>query len=386
MTPSVLRVRVPGRTEIAGNHVDHQGGVVIAAAVDAALEMTVRPREDLVVTCQSVGFEPFEVDLSDLEPRPEERQTSSALVRGIAAQAKDAGWTLRGFDASVTSSVPVGGGLSSSAAFEMAVAAAFKRLSGDLAEIDSKFTDEEIVELALMSQAAENGYFGKLCGLMDQLACALGGMVLLDFATPGVPAIKRLGTQFPWPELAMVLVDSGADHAQGAGDFASIPSDMAHGASFFGRKTLGEVQEAEFMARFAELRDACGDQVALRCLHYFDEVASVRERARALEEADLVAFLALTRASGESSAAHLQNVSAPGSSYQPAMVTLALCQHLMGVDGAARIHGGGFGGCVQVFLPRSSADDFVREVNKALGRNAAFSLSLDPEGLSARWL
>ena len=372
----LLLVTAPGRTEIAGNHTDHEGGTVVAGAVRRYVQGVVAPRSDGRVRVKSEGYDLVELDLQDLAPRAGERETSAALVRGIAAGMAREGCP-SGFDAYLTSGVAVGSGLSSSAAFELALAQAMNGLWAE-GRLDA-------ASLALVAQAAERDYFGKPCGLMDQMAVALGGIARMDFSRAGRPDVTRIDYGFADDGFALCLVSVGADHSANTADYAAVPQEMQAVARAFGREVLSEVSESELLHHLGEVRASLGDRAALRALHYFREERLVEARFRALVAHDLAAFLEATTLSGASSAMYLQNVSIGGSAEQPAMVALAVAEELLGGRGAARIHGGGFGGTIQAFVRADEAQEFCRAMDEALGGEVAEVLAIDPEGARFAW-
>jgi galactokinase len=377
-TGRVLLVTAPGRTEIAGNHTDHEGGTVVAGAVRRYVQGVFAPRADGLLRVASEGFDPIEVDLSELDARVDERDSSAALVRGLAAGMARAGVRPAcGFDAYLTSGVAVGSGLSSSAAFELALAQAMNGLWAE-GSLDA-------ARLAGLAQAAERDYFGKPCGLMDQMAVALGGIARMDFSCAGCPDVTRLDYDFADDGFALCLVSVGADHSANTADYAAVPQEMQAVARAFGREVLSEVSESDLLHRLGEVRASLGDRATLRAMHYFREERLVEARFRALEAHDMAAFLEATTLSGASSAMYLQNVSIGGSAEQPAMVALAVAEELLGGRGAARIHGGGFGGTIQAFVRTDEAEEFCRAMDEALGGEVAEVLAIDPEGARFAW-
>lgn len=367
----------PGRTELAGNHTDHQGGRVIAAAVDCGVRLVLRPNDRAEARVESEGFSPFAVDLSRLEPVEGERNTSAALVRGIVAGLRGAGVSISGFDARVESAIPAGGGLSSSAAFELAVAQAL-----NVAFANGSLAPERLAHIA---QASERDWFGKPCGLMDQMAVALGGVSLMDFRGGGCEA-QRIPFDFEAYGLALALVDTHCDHSAYTDEYAQVAKDMNALAGYLGASVLSEVPEAVFMEKLASVRADLGDLSALRGLHYYREMALVDERAHALQAGDVDAFLEATRRSGASSAMYLQNVSTVDRRKQPAMVVLALADRLLEGRGAARIHGGGFGGTVQAFVPVDHFDAFAQAMDAQLGLGSCRRYRIANQGAYAAWV
>ena len=373
---TIVRAFAPGRTELAGNHTDHQGGRVIAAAVSCGVEISVEARDDGCVHLESVGFPPVDfgtADLSDLSPRETDRITTAALVRGVMAGLHDMGAPVIGFDARVNSTVPSGGGLSSSAAFELALAVALCRLAD--VELSS-------MDLARIGQRAESAYFGKPCGLMDQAAVACGGINLFDFGGDSVSA-ERIDFDFATCGYALCLIDAHCDHSLYTDEYAQVARDMDDVARFLGAPVLSRIPKAEFLARFNDVREKCGDLPALRALHYYHEMRLVDARADALRAGDLPAFLAATRQSGSSSAQYLQNVSTFDRASQPAMVALALADLLLEGEGAARIHGGGFGGTVQAFVPVGRLESFKQDIDAQLGAGSCQAYDIVNEGAHA---
>ena len=388
-----VRSFAPGRTELAGNHTDHQGGRVIAAAVDRGVTMHIRPAESGRAQVASPGFDFVDIDVTDNEPHGDEAQSTAALVRGIIAGLRESDIDIGGFEASVESTVPVGGGLSSSAAFELALASGLDLLFGEGA-LDP-------VQLAHIGVEAERNWFGKPCGFMDQLACAIGGTNLFDFGLDGgavdgssehgavsigdVPRIEPIPFDLDVHGYSLCLVDTCCDHSLYTDDYARVAADMAKAAEYFGATMLSQVDEGTFMRALPELRATLGDLRALRGLHYYHEMQLVDARAHALRAGDFEAFLAATRASGASSAQFLQNVSAYGADQQPAMFALAVVEHALNGQGAARIHGGGFGGSIQAFVPASALGDFMERVEGVLGDGTCGVCRVVAEGSWAQW-
>lgn len=373
-----LRVIAPGRTEIAGNHTDHEGGHVIAGAVDRFVEGVFVPRTDLVVRIDSDGYDPFQLTLDSLEPRAEECGTTVSLVRGMAAQMASRGATPRGFAAQVRSNVLSGGGLSSSAAFELLLCEAMRALwgAGDISKL----------EMAQMAQVVEREWFGKPCGLMDQASIALGGIQHMDFSDAESPRAERIGFDFAKAGYSVCIVAVGADHAALTGEYAAVPAEMQAVAAELGAERLGQLRESDVLGNAAALRKRLGDRPVMRALHFFREESLVEARAEALRDGDMPLFLELTRLSGASSAMYLQNVSVAGAKEQPTMFALALADELLGQTGACRVHGGGFGGTIQCFVPTSQTKGFACAMDAVLGEGATMICSIDHEGVRSEWL
>lgn len=375
-----LHVHAPGRSEIAGNHTDHEGGHVIAGALDVSVDGIAAPNGTKTVRVASAGYPNFELSLDDLSPRSDEHVTTKALVRGMASGLAEKGCEPQGFDLALTCTVPAGGGLSSSAAVEAALGRAMEALWGG--------DDVDLVPpiaLAKMSQRAENVFFGKPCGLMDQAAVCLGGLAFMDFENAREPRTRKLDLNFEDCGYALVLVDVGCDHAPFTSEYAAVPAEMQLVAAEFGQTRLCEVPQAAFDERLPELRRKLGDRCCLRAIHYFYENDLVDRRWKALQARDIDAFLSLTRESAASSAMYLQNVSC-GGDFQPAMYALGLAERVLTGRGAVRIHGGGFGGSIQAFVPLGLVDEFIARMAGWLGEGSARRYAISEKGAYAAWL
>lgn len=363
----------PGRTEIGGNHTDHQRGRVLCASVNMDMLAVGAPNGTDVIRVCSEGYPDLAVDLSIFTPLAEEKETSAALVRGMAAGVTGKGYVPRGFDAYVTSNVPAGSGLSSSAAYEVLMGVILNHLSCEDAL--------SAVTLAQLGQAAENRFFGKPCGLMDQTASAVGGAVFIDFQDPATPAVRRVNFDFTAAEHALCIIDSGAGHADLTGEYAAIPGEMKAVAAALGKTVLREVEEKDFRAQIPALRKALGDRAVLRAMHFFAEDRRAEEEAGALESGDFDHFLALVRASGLSSALRLENTWEASNPRQQAIpIVLAEAESLLDGRGAVRVHGGGFAGTVQAFVPCDLLPAFQQGMEALLGSGMCHVLSIRPEG------
>ena len=372
----LLQVISPGRTEIAGNHTDHEGGHVIAGALDRYARGSFVPNDSGVLEVDSPGHDCIRIAIGEgFEPRESEVNRSPSLVRGLAAGFAARGFEPRGFSAKVVNEVATGSGLSSSAAFEVLLASAMNELWAEGALTPA--------ELALMSQTAERDWYGKPCGLMDQAAVALGGIQHMSFAGSGIDA-ERIDFDFAEAGYEICLLAVGAGHADLTHEYAAVPHEMQAVARLLGAERLGELDEAALIFDLPRVRRELGDRAALRALHYFREDRLVEERAEALKAHDMASFLELTRLSGASSAMYLQNVSVPGRE-QSAMVALALAEELLQGEGAARIHGGGFGGTIQVFVPIERAEAFVSGADAVFGSGAAQLFTVVHEGAQFSW-
>ena len=363
----------PGRTEIGGNHTDHQQGSVLAAAVNLDAVAAVRVNGTNQIRVLSQGYPMCQVDLNALQSMESERNSTPALIRGVAARFAQLGCPLQGFDAYCQSSVLPGSGLSSSAAFEVLMGTVINHLF-----FDGRATQPEV---AMIGQYAENVYFGKPCGLMDQMASAVGNLVYIDFYHKDQPVIKPVAFDFSACGHALCIIDSGADHADLTEEYAAIPGEIKAVAARFGQEVLSRVDEKEFYARLPELRKTCGDRAVMRCIHFYQENARVPKQVAALEKGDFEGFLELIRESGRSSWMYLQNVIPAGyTEHQDMAIALALCEHYLQDRGAFRVHGGGFAGTVQAFVPMDILDDFKNGIDGALGEGACHVLSVRRHG------
>lgn len=358
-----------GRSEIIGNHTDHNNGCVIAAGINLDAVAAVKKRDDMIVNFVSEGFNKIEIDLTNLSMKAAERGTTKALIRGIASHLKeDLDKNIGGFDAYVQSDVFAGSGLSSSAAIEVLVFTIFNYLFNN-GEIDA-------VEAAKTSQWAENNYFGKPCGLMDQTACALGSIVFIDFADNKNPQISPIELDFNKKGYSLIITDVHADHADLTHEYAAIRTEMQQVAAFLGKETLSQVKESLFYNSLSALRSAVSDRAIMRAMHFFDECKRTQEAARALKGENIKEFLRLINASGESSVNLLQNTSVPGSVSQPMTLAIMLSKKLLGETGAVRVHGGGFGGTVLAFVPQNKANEYIYEMEKCFGEASCKILSV----------
>ncbi len=360
----------PGRTEIIGNHTDHNNGCVLAAAVNLDTIAAVTPRDDGVVRLSSEGYaRAIELNLSDLSPRPEEKGTSAALIRGVAARLSQLGRPVGGFMAAVGSNVATGSGLSSSAAFEVLLATIFDGLYGD-GRLDPK-------EKARVAQYAENVFFGKPCGLMDQTASAVGGLVFIDFARS--PArVEPLQFDFAAHGYYLVTVNTGGDHGDLTAEYAAIPAEMKQVAALLGAGVLRECSAQKVLQSLPALRAQTSDRAILRALHFLDENERVLAQPDVLARGDLPAFFAALIASGESSWKLLQNIYVGQD--QSLALALELSRRMLSGRGAWRIHGGGFAGTILSFVPLGQLDAYLQSMNEAFGANACTVLSVRKQG------
>ena len=363
----------PGRTEIGGNHTDHQRGRVLAAAVNLDTNAAVRVNGSNLIRIQSKGYPMCQVDIRELTPVDAEINSTPALVRGVAARFAQLGCEVKGFDAYCESTVLPGSGLSSSAAYEVLIGTIINHLF-----FDGKVSQPEV---AMIGQYAENVFFGKPCGLMDQMASAVGNLVNIDFFDKENPVIHPVSFDFASCGHALCIIDSGADHADLTDEYAAIPGEIKAVAAHFGKEVLTQIPESDFYAAIPELRKACGDRAVMRCIHFYQENERVPKQVAALENGDFDTFLRLIKESGYSSWMYLQNVIPAGYKlHQDVAVSLALCEHYLQGKGAFRVHGGGFAGTVQAFVPFEILDSFRAGIDAALGEGACHVLSIRPQG------
>ena len=363
----------PGRAELGGSHTDHQHGHGLAASVDLDTIACVVPNSSGVVRIQSRGHRMAVAALDDLEPHPQETGSSPALVRGVAAQLRRMGFPIGGFDAYTTTIVPRGGGMSSSAAFEVLTSTIMNHLfcAGQL----------DFLETAQVAQYAENVYFGKPSGPLDQLACAAGGVIAVDFRRPQEPVVRRLPLDLDAHGYALCIIDSRASHAGLISDFAAIPQEMGQVAACFGQQVLREVPYEQFLQELPRVRTACGDRAVLRAYHFFQEERRVLRQCEALEAHDFDAFLACTRASGRSSFLHLQNVSNyRDSRFQPLALLQTLAEELLEGAGAVRVQGGGFAGTIEALVPLERLDAFVQGMEEMAGAGSCHVVHMRAAG------
>ncbi len=361
----------PGRTELSGNHTDHQRGCVLAGAVNLETTAEVRLNGSDEIRIYSEGYEPFSISIHDLERR--EEHDTAALVRGVAAAFVKRGAKLHGFDASIRSTVLPGSGLSSSAAFEVLMGTILNQLFLDGA-LDA-------VEIAKIGQYAENVYMGKPSGLLDQMASSVGGAVYMDFADPAKPHIEQISFDLEAFGYALCIIDSGADHADLTDEYAAIPREMRSIAALFGKTVLREVEESMLYEHLPRIRRVVGDRAVLRAMHFYEENRRAGLQAQALQQGDFEGFLKLVRESGESSWCLLQNIAPTGATvHQEVALALALAKKFLRGRGAVRVHGGGFAGTIQAFVPLDVLSQFRSQMEANLGTGCCHVLSIRPQG------
>jgi len=365
----------PGRTEIGGNHTDHNHGRVLAGAVNLDNIAVAAPNGTNTVRIKSAGYPEFQVKLDNFTPNEAEYYTSVSLVKGIAAKMKENGYEIGGFDACIEGRVPKGSGLSSSASFEVLIGAIFNELFND-GKMDA-------VENAIIGQWSENNYFGKPCGLMDQTACSVGGLITIDFKDPDSPVVKEVNFDFVSTGYALVITDVGGGHDDPASqaEYASLPTEMKSVAAQLGANVLREVTLEQIIDKIPEIREKTGDRAILRALHFQGDNARVAKQVEALENNDFKAFLDMVVESGYSSYMYNQNIyDVVHINEQVVSIGLALSEMILKGSGAWRVHGGGFGGTIQAFVPREKLDEYVKTLEHVYGKGKCHKLFIRPKG------
>lgn len=362
----------PGRSEIGGNHTDHQCGRVLAASINLDAIAIVAKKESGIVL-KSEGYPMINVSLADLLPTKEEEGTSAGLIRGVAARLKEEGYEIGGFEAYVTSDVLNGAGMSSSAAFEVLIGSILSGLynEGNISP----------VLIAQAGQYAENVFFGKPCGLMDQMASSVGNLIFIDFADVKNPVIKKVNVNFEDFNHSLCIVDTKGSHADLTDEYAAIPEEMKRVAAYFGKEILKQVDKNEFYTNIPEIRKVAGDRAVLRAMHWFEETDRVIDQVNALEEENFEEFKKLIKSSGDSSFKYLQNVySVKNLSRQEMAVGLALSDVILKGKGVSRVHGGGFAGTIQAFVPNDIVDIYKKNMEDIFGEDACHVLKIRKYG------
>ena len=366
---------VAGRSELSGNHTDHNRGCVIAASIDLDIIAVASPNEENIIRVKSEGYPGDVVNLNTFTA-PDSKYTgkSVALVAGVAAGFGKWGYRTGGFDAYTTSNVLKGSGISSSAAFEDMI--------GNILNWIYNGGTVENTEIARIAQYAENVFFGKPCGLMDQMACGVGGIIAIDFADPEKPVVEKIGFDFNDAGYRLCIVNTGGNHADLTDEYAAVPAEMKAVAAHFGKPVLRDVEEADVIAAIPDLRGEVGDRAILRALHFFEENRRVAEQKQALLRGDVDSFFANVLASGRSSFCYLQNVyTSKNLTEQGLSLALCLAERLLGGERAAwRVHGGGFAGTVQAFVPAGAVERFRNAMDAVFGAGSCMVLRIRPEG------
>lgn len=363
----------PGRSEIGGNHTDHQHGKVLAASVNLDAIAVVTKSADKIVRIKSEGYELLEISLEDLTMQESEKETTCALVKGVLAACKVRGYQVGGFEAYITSDVLIGAGLSSSAAYETII--------GTI--VSGMFNDNAIspIEIAMIGQYAENVYFGKPCGLMDQMACSVGNLVYIDFKNPKEPIVEKVSFDLNKYGYSLCITDTKGSHADLTGDYAAIPAEMKKVAAYFGKEVLCDVTKQELIDNLAKLRNQAGDRAVLRAIHFAGENERVAQQADALKKEDIEGFMHLIKESGDSSYKYLQNIySNSDVQNQSISLGLAISEMVLRENGVSRVHGGGFAGTIQAFVKNDFVKEYQKQMNHVFGEGACNVLKIRPYG------
>lgn len=363
----------PGRTEIGGNHTDHNWGRVLAGAVNLDNAAVAGKNNTNKIRILSEGYPRFEVDLGSLVPAQSEKFTSAALVRGVCARFKELGYSIGGFDACIDGGVPKGSGLSSSASFEVLIGAI----------LDELFNNGTVdpIQNALIGQYSENNYFGKPCGLMDQTACAMGGLITIDFKDPAKPVVKKVNFDFVATGFSLVITDTGGNHADLNDEYASLPTDMKAVAAELGAKVLRQVSLEQVLEVAPKIREKVGDRAILRAIHFQKDNQRVVDQVEALERNDFKSFLAMVVDSGYSSYMYNQNIFPVNNvREQGVSLALALSDLVLKGQGAWRVHGGGFAGTIQAFVPKNLLDKYISTIEHVYGKGACRTLFIRHQG------
>lgn len=369
----VILFSSPGRTEIGGNHTDHNFGRVLAGAVNLDNIAFAAKNNTNIIRIESTGYPGFEVDLSNLKPDKKENFTSAALVRGINARMKELGFVIGGFDCCIDGQVPKGSGLSSSACFEVLIGAIVSHLFNN-GKLDP-------VQNAIIGQYSENVFFGKPCGLMDQTACAVGGLVTIDFKDPSKPIVKKVNFDFISTGFSLIITDTGGNHADLNDEYASLPIDMKAVAGELGAKVLREVTLDQIIDIMPEIREKVGDRAILRAIHFQGDNQRVADQVAALEKNDFNAFLGMVIDSGFSSFMYNQNIyPVTNVKEQGVSLALALSEHILKGHGAWRVHGGGFAGTIQAFVPQNLFFKYISSLEHVFGKGSCYTLSIRNKG------
>ena len=363
----------PGRSEVCGNHTDHQNGMVLATSINLDAIAIVAKAEEPVIRLVSGDFPMEEVDVADLSMKEEEQSTTTALIRGVAAGMKERGHKVGGFTVYITSDVLMGAGMSSSAAFESLIGTILSGLYNDM-KVSS-------IEIAQIGQYAENIYFGKPCGLMDQMACSVGGMIFIDFKEKEHPEVRQVHTDFEKAGLSLCIVDTKGSHADLTPDYAAVPAEMNQVAQALGREHLREVPRETFFKELPKLWKETSGRAVLRAIHFYEEEDRVLRGVKSLEESDYQGFLDVIKASGDSSAKYLQNIYSPKDvDSQNVTVALAVSESILGENGVCRVHGGGFAGTIQAFVKNEAVAAYKEQIEAIYGDDSCHVLKVRLQG------
>ena len=363
----------PGRSEIGGNHTDHQHGEVLAASINDDAIAIVKKTDNNEVNILSKGYDMITISLEELDKKESEEGTTSSLIRGVIAKTKENGYNIGGFDAYVTSNVLSGSGLSSSAAFETLIGTILSGLYNDMSI--------SAIEIAIIGQYAENIYFGKPCGLMDQMACSVGSLCHIDFENPSDPKVLKTSFDMDSAGYSLCITDTKGSHADLTPDYAAVPAEMKFVAACFGKEVLRELKEEDILSHASYIREKCGDRAFLRAIHFYEENKRVQAEVNALNNNDIEAFLSTVKKSGDSSYKYLQNVY---TNHQPdkqnMSVALMISEMTLGDNGVARVHGGGFAGTIQAFVKNEAVAEYKKSMDDIFGQGSCNVLKIGKYG------
>lgn len=363
----------PGRSEVGGNHTDHQHGEVLAASINLDAIAIVHPLEDDVVKIISEGYGLITVNLNDIDMKESEKETTVSLIKGVLFKIKEMGYEIGGFQAYITSDVLIGAGLSSSAAYETLIGTIISGLYNDMS-IDP-------VKIAIIGQFAENVYFGKPCGLMDQMACSVGNLVHIDFANTNDPVVNKVSFDMNKHGYSLCITDTKGSHADLTADYAAVPLEMKKVAAFFGQDVLLGISKEDILNNIEKLREQAGDRGVLRALHFINENERVKNEVNALVSEDIETFLTNVEASGNSSFKYLQNVySNSDVQHQNVSLALAVSEDFLGASGVCRVHGGGFAGTIQAFVKNDIVTEYQKRMDSVFGKGACNVLKIRKYG------
>lgn len=363
----------PGRSEVGGNHTDHQHGEVLAASINNDAIAIVKPLDEAVVKVVSKGYDMITVNLNDIEFSESEKETTVSLIKGVLYKMKENGHKIGGFQAYITSDVLIGAGLSSSAAYETLIGTIISGLYNDM--------KVSAIEIAIIGQYAENVYFGKPCGLMDQMACSVGNLVHIDFADPKNPIVEKVEFDMNKHGYSLCITDTKGSHADLTADYAAIPTEMKKVAAVFNQEVLRGLTIEDILGKISQIRECAGDRGALRALHFIKENARVQKEVAALMNEDIDGFLKNVTASGDSSYKYLQNVYSDSDvAHQNVSIALALSEDFLGDNGVCRVHGGGFAGTIQAFVKNEVVADYQKRMDAVFGDGACSVLKIRKYG------
>lgn len=363
----------PGRSEVCGNHTDHQRGEVLATSINLDAIAVVAKNQDNIIRVVSDGYPMIVVDLDDIENKKEDKGSSAGLIKGVVAGLKNQGYQAGGFNAYVTSDVLIGAGLSSSAAFETIIGTIISGLFNNMTISP--------VKIAQAGQYAENVFFGKPCGLMDQMACSVGGLIHIDFKNAENPVVNKVNVDFSKYGHSLCIVDTKGSHQDLTDDYAAVPKDMKEAAAYFGKTVLREVEEKDFYANIEDIRKKAGDRAVLRAIHFFEEEKRVEKIVEKLNQGDFETFLRMITESGNSSFKYLQNVyTTKDVKNQGVSVGLAASELALDGKGATRVHGGGFAGTIQAFVPDEQVNSYRRFMDNVFGEGSCHVLKVRKYG------